>query len=54
MITHNEKNIFLSGPLSPTVEDTCKRKHKVAQFKWIKQKSNKLMKQRKHKRKLIN
>jgi hypothetical protein len=49
-----KKYIFLSGPLSPTAEDTCKRKYRVAHFKWIKPKSNKLMKQRKHKRKLIN
>jgi len=49
-----KKYIFLPGPLSPTAEDTCKRKHRVAHFKWIKPKSNKLTKQRKHKRKLIN
>ena len=32
MITHNEKKKLLSGPLSPTVEDTCKRNHRVAQL----------------------
>ena len=32
MITHNEKKKLLSGPLSPIVEDTCKRNHRVTQL----------------------